>query len=627
MGSAAETSGGSEEPRKLDESVASLAGTRANPLAIEISVNATGTRPGSGQDKRELFSEDTETVLVFPDGAVIQLSAAVATGQLLFLTNKKRNIEVVCQVIGKRIYRPTSCYVELKFTEDMPDFWGVTFPESGAEVQAAVAEVQSIASAELTEDGAESHAPMPTDQEVESLREDVEVLRQQLEQAQRARDSAQAVADMAAPGGWAPVEPTPETETLKAGLNSSMPPLAVELPVVEDRTVIMSANEPAPTFAPTFTPATVIIPSITPTVPSTVASEATEQVPPAPWKSFGLAEDVAVANRASHMDAPPAVPPASERKPTTPMALPNRELGTKVDPEQELIDQLLPQPALDFSKAPKHVGGPDPDDPYSIYKPTKAKMEKWILVTLILALAGSVGFGVWKLGLIHTLARLRMPKNATVSQPGAAPAPVATPPASGPGARPEEAPLPGKKLAEDDGTTSPSIGTGSPADAAVSGERKTAKAADFHAAGPVPESENQTAQKSGTTENGSAPLKRAHAPSKNVKKKSTQDEVVEAPVEAPVPDDAPVVAAKLLKAVSPIYPPEAMNNFITGDVRLKAEVDDKGKIQDVEVVSGPAALRPAAIEAMKQYEYAPATKGGRPVASQINATIKFWFSP
>ena len=123
MGSAAETTGGSVETRGAADSVASAAGARANPVACEIPVNATGTRPGSNPEKRELFSEDTETVLVFADGGVIRLSAAVATGQLIFLTNKKTKVEVVCQVVGKRVHRPTSCYVELQFTEQMAGFW------------------------------------------------------------------------------------------------------------------------------------------------------------------------------------------------------------------------------------------------------------------------------------------------------------------------------------------------------------------------------------------------------------------------------------------------------------------------------------------------------------------------
>jgi TonB family protein len=153
-------------------------------------------------------------------------------------------------------------------------------------------------------------------------------------------------------------------------------------------------------------------------------------------------------------------------------------------------------------------------------------------------------------------------------------------------------------------------------------EKKGANAADFHAAGPTPES---TSKGAAVVSAGAA--KKANGAAKNSKKKAAAAEPVEAPVEVPIPDDAPVVPAKLLKAASPVYPPDAMNNFITGDVKLKAEVDEKGHIWNIEVISGPAALRPAAMEAMKQFEYAPATKGGRGISSQVKVTIKFWFDP
>ena len=126
--------------------------------------------------------------------------------------------------------------------------------------------------------------------------------------------------------------------------------------------------------------------------------------------------------------------------------------------------------------------------------------------------------------------------------------------------------------------------------------------------------------------------KREKAAAKNNKanaapKKKVAPSAVAPAEEAPVADDAPVVPAKLLQSVSPEYPPDAMRNFITGDVKLKGEVDEKGKIRNVEVVSGPAALRESAIATFRQYEYAPATKGGKSVASQVRVTIKFWFVP
>jgi len=59
---------------------------------------------------------------------VIRLSAAVVDGQLLFLTNKSTGKEVVTQVLRKRAFRPTNCYVDLEFTESCQAF-GHRIPE------------------------------------------------------------------------------------------------------------------------------------------------------------------------------------------------------------------------------------------------------------------------------------------------------------------------------------------------------------------------------------------------------------------------------------------------------------------------------------------------------------------
>ena len=54
--------------------------TRPNPVALEVPVSVTWAKPARPGEKRELFSEETVTVLVFRDGAVIQLSAAITIG-------------------------------------------------------------------------------------------------------------------------------------------------------------------------------------------------------------------------------------------------------------------------------------------------------------------------------------------------------------------------------------------------------------------------------------------------------------------------------------------------------------------------------------------------------------------
>src|SRR5438045_349003 len=101
---------------------------KTQPVALEIPVTVNGARTVAGSDKREPFSESTQTVLVFGNGAVIRLSSSVAPGQLLFLTNEKTKKEVVCQVVKSKNYRNVNGYVELEFTESVVGFWGMRFP-------------------------------------------------------------------------------------------------------------------------------------------------------------------------------------------------------------------------------------------------------------------------------------------------------------------------------------------------------------------------------------------------------------------------------------------------------------------------------------------------------------------
>jgi periplasmic protein TonB len=88
-----------------------------------------------------------------------------------------------------------------------------------------------------------------------------------------------------------------------------------------------------------------------------------------------------------------------------------------------------------------------------------------------------------------------------------------------------------------------------------------------------------------------------------------------------------VLPAKLLKAANPVYPPDAMTNYITGDVKAEVTVDRSGHVEEVKVISGPQALRDAAVAALKQYQYAPATQAGKSVVFQATEVVKFWFNP
>src|SRR3984885_12015823 len=112
---------------------------KPQPVPLEVPVTVNGARTVEGSDKREPFSESSQTVLVMHNGAVIRLNSSVTAGQLLFLTNDKTKKEVVCQVVKSKNYRNVSGYVELEFTEAVAGFWGMRFPGERATAPAPVA--------------------------------------------------------------------------------------------------------------------------------------------------------------------------------------------------------------------------------------------------------------------------------------------------------------------------------------------------------------------------------------------------------------------------------------------------------------------------------------------------------
>jgi len=170
---------------------------KTNMIAQEVHVTATGVAPGKGTVERELFSEDTTSVLVFENGGVILLSAAVAPGQLLFLTNVELKREVVAQVKRKRAYRPTICYVELEFAEPAPRFWGREFSAAAAFLPKDAQDTQAAAmvtSAEATADEPGEPPARPTAQEVQAFKGEVGAQQGQPNLAQEAASSQQAQA-------------------------------------------------------------------------------------------------------------------------------------------------------------------------------------------------------------------------------------------------------------------------------------------------------------------------------------------------------------------------------------------------------------------------------------------------
>lgn len=83
-------------------------------------------------------------------------------------------------------------------------------------------------------------------------------------------------------------------------------------------------------------------------------------------------------------------------------------------------------------------------------------------------------------------------------------------------------------------------------------------------------------------------------------------------------------AARILHKVSPKYPKKARKEHVEGVVRLHAIIGADGTIHELAVISGPALLTDAALQAVRLWRYEPTFQNGEPV--EVDTTIDVIFS-
>jgi hypothetical protein len=464
------------------------------PVALETAVIATGARPGNVGSKRELFTEETQTVLVFEKGAVIRLSAGVADGQLLFLTNKKTGKEVVTQVVRKRSFRPTSCYVDLEFTEASPGFWGIEFSTSAPVMPSRVA---NDAEAEDSGDAAKPAAP-PDLQEVARLKKEVAELQTQL-------------------------------KTLTGS---------------------------------------------------------------------GVAE--AVAPAATGIDA--ATGEASIQQ-----------------HEEKVLAQLLAQEAQqEQPHGPKRlVAYPKKGTSSAVKTASKVATAGACAAVVVAAAIAAYRFGLLDSFLAKSTAAKPAPNHASTNLNSVAP-PVAKPASA--------IPAPATSNASSQATPDPPAASLVSKTGADAGSVPTALDSKRAAIVPAARAANTTPAEPkprnspvGNSLAGASALRAGSAPSSN-----PSGAVVESG-SAVAADD--YVAPKLIYSVKPVSPPEALRNYVTGNVNVDALVDVTGRVKSVTVISGPQKLRNTAIAEMQRYLYEPARKNGKPIVAHVQVSLKYWYEP
>jgi protein TonB len=84
-----------------------------------------------------------------------------------------------------------------------------------------------------------------------------------------------------------------------------------------------------------------------------------------------------------------------------------------------------------------------------------------------------------------------------------------------------------------------------------------------------------------------------------------------------------VMQGMLIYKVVPTYPAVAQAIRASGTVVLQATISRTGAIENLRVVEGPAMLRQAALDAVKQWRYRPYMLNGQPVEVETTVDVQF----
>jgi periplasmic protein TonB len=501
---------------------------RTNMVAQEVRVKAAGARPGKSAGERELFTEETTSVLVGENGGVIRLSAAVAPGQLLILTNEESKREVVAQVKRKRTYKPTNCYVELEFAEPAQRFWGREFSAATALLPKDAQEAEAAAlviSAEATADEPSEPPTAPTLEEVQALKREVETLRKQLKLTQTPAASEQAPARVPAAVPVASLAPT-VGDVRSAGSNSN------------------SGSDDA----------------------SGVAFIA--QSPPL-----------------EHHPLPPQLTAAEQ--------------------------VLLPKPALDFTMPrPKAKRSLRARGRFTPGFRAGALRLALLTTTLVITAVGAAWYKHW----------IRW--NSGANKPSAS-VPTSV-------VNTKTSTLPDSQEAAKVHSESSNTRVVSEAPATSRGTPSRSAVQPNTPAPEVTDAGEPSTQPSTSSESVAQPaVKRAPPPKTLAEKRSTVPRTPKTASDSAAPSavEGVIVPPKLIKSVRAVATMDAVRDFETGSVVIDTVVGTEGKVESMNVLSGPPSLHDAAMQALKQYRYEPATRNGQPVPAHVTVTIRFRFEP
>jgi len=569
---------------------------RADALSLEVAVKVHGSRvievARGTAPRTEPFEEQTVTMIVFPQGAVLRMATVVNVSQMLVLTNIKTKQDSICRVLKVRPNANQGSYVEVEFTHRQPGYWGVQFPSEG---------------------------PVPTNSV--------------------APPQVNLEAQKIAPASPTPAARPPVTTAPRDSKPASVPPTAPFVPPAKPESSFISIGSQEKVQE------------------AASATAITKPLSPAEMRIEGLTAPFAkTISAVDPLPAPPSAPPAvsmddlrgdSDSVPPSPTSSITEEHSTSATSSASRdVAAILGDAGSDASQtSATEAFGARLDSSFgSSVAQSSGTNQNWMLIAACVAVLVA-GLGA---GMAYFRQRAGNP-SAPRTAPSAASASSTAQPAT-------------------DGTNQlPAI---TPA-----GQPYMAKGPDVNAAARPGDAPSAAAPSSSTNNAAKAPASPANhspAPAKPTTPGVTSDMVSTALTSRPTTwtrgsegqtDQAPVLDAasasgtsplqgiagpnaaalpmpvaqpegpakiggnvkepKLIASVAPAYPLTARSSGVQGDVVIETTIDMTGNVVRTHVLSGPAMLRPSALEALKRWKYEPSRLNGEPVEVQMQVTIRF----
>ena len=623
---------------------------RNGAVSMEIPVRICGSRvitlANGITEHTGFFSEDTETLIVFPQCGVVRVASNVAPGDVLSLTNLSTGQEVVCRVVRVKSSANAKSCAEIEFTRPAHRFWGIDFPGAMLKPSGPSHATAPAAEPNVKREPAVPLSPVP---------------------------AAAPISVGKAPAAAPPSSKATSGESLRSEeIKPTIVPL-IPAAIVETKdgkqtlesassalTAIPASESSAPrTSSTTFKPvppltATPASKSSAPVAGPEALQLAGERVlpltivePKGKEQPVEAGSSAALASPVSADKAPPTAPPSWEDvprvsfpwvaspSPVRPVTLP----ATPGPREREQVVELASSvgectaplaPPLSFDEFTATLRAAlDRQDAVERAVRTRRARRSWmpaVYISLVVLVAVA---GIAYYQHLSRSVSLMPASSAPIAIEGP---PQSTPNSSGTQVQPNlysAAPL-GAQGQHSISTTTP---------ASVPAERATLR----------PPARNSSA--------GKLTLRGAQPPKVAVPGENTPPPVVAevpggmsanqassvlgaivpqvsrgGPMLTPLPPKAHSPASvvggrvqppRLLSSVLPVYPATAKQARVEGDVAIQADIDAGGNVAHMKVVSGPLPLREAATDALRRWKYKPSRLNDIPVPVQLQVVIKF----